>query len=167
VPPASPLRTSAALLMAVCGVAAAQDAPEQFVLPFAPACISSPFGPRVNAGPRASNFHRGMDLPAAAGTWVRAVAAGRIAGIRKRSARGLEIDVILPDGRMIRYAHLGQVAPALASGKRVVAAGDALGRVGRTGITYGTHLHLELLVAGEAIDPAPFFQVERCPPRGG
>jgi len=42
-------------------------------------------------------------------------------------------------------------------------AGEALGRVGRTGITYGTHLHLELLVGGQRIDPAPAFGVQACP----
>jgi murein DD-endopeptidase MepM/ murein hydrolase activator NlpD len=144
------------------GVAALAAEPAPLALPFAPACISSPFGPRSGAGPRASTFHRGIDLPAAAGTWVRAVAAGRIVAIRRRTARGLEIDQALPDGRVIRYAHLGQVAPALAEGRREVAAGTPLGRVGRTGITYGTHLHLEVLGDGMAIDPEPLLGVERC-----
>lgn len=149
--------------MLLAGTASAETVP--LALPFQPTCISSPFGPRQNAGPRASTFHRGIDLPAAAGTWVRAVAAGRVVAIRRRTARGLEIDVALPDGRVIRYAHLGQVAPALAEGRREVAAGTALGRVGRTGITYGTHLHLEVLVDGVAVDPAPFFALNRCAQR--
>jgi murein DD-endopeptidase MepM/ murein hydrolase activator NlpD len=151
--------------IAAVGPAAAEPVP--LALPFETACISSPFGPRQNAGPRASTFHQGIDLPAAAGTWVRAVAAGRVVAIRRRTARGLEIDIALPDGRMVRYAHLGQVAPALAEGRREVAQGAALGRVGRTGITYGTHLHLEVHAGGAAIDPAPFFRLDRCPRRGG
>lgn len=157
-------RAIALLLLAL--PAAAQPAgparPEALALPFSPACISSPFGARENAGPRASNFHRGIDLPAPAGTWVRAMAAGRITAIRRIGGTGLAIDVTHADGRVFRYAHLGQVSPALAQGKRVVAEGDALGRVGRTGITYGTHLHLEVLVGGERIDPAPLLNLPRC-----
>ncbi len=61
-----------------------------------------------------------------------------------------------------RYDHLGTVAPALQSGKRVVAQGDVLGRVGRTGITYGTHLHFELLINGTVVDAGPFLGVAPC-----
>jgi murein DD-endopeptidase MepM/ murein hydrolase activator NlpD len=72
------------------------------------------------------------------------------------------VDLRHPGGWVTRYAHLGAVAPALASGKRSVAQGEALGRVGRTGITYGTHLHFELLVGGVPVDPASPLRVERC-----
>lgn len=159
-------RAGALALALLAWPAAAQPAaaaqPDRLALPFSPACISSPFGARENAGPRASNFHRGIDLPAAAGTWVRAMAAGRITAIRRIGATGLAVDVTHADGSVFRYAHLGQVAPALAQGKRQVAQGDPLGRVGRTGITYGTHLHLEVLVNGERIDPAPLLNLPRC-----
>lgn len=139
--------------------AAAQD----FVAPVSPACISSPFGERPAGGPRASRVHTGIDLPAPAGAWVRAAAAGEVIALRRRGAAGLEVDLRHADGRMTRYAHLGSVAPSLASGQRRVAAGERIGRVGRTGITYGTHLHLELLVDGVRIDPAPIFGISPCP----
>jgi len=54
------------------------------------------------------------------------------------------------------------VAPAIASGRRAVAQGEVLGRVGRSGVTYGTHLHFELLAGGARVDPAPHFRIERC-----
>lgn len=158
--PAPLLAPLLALLLALPAPAAAQ--PTELVLPFSPACISSAFGARENAGPRASRFHRGIDLPAPAGTWVRAMAPGRITAIRRIGATGLAVDVTHADGSIFRYAHLGQVAPALANGKRQVAQGEALGRVGRSGITYGTHLHLELVVNGERIDAAPLLGLERC-----
>ena len=139
-----------------------QPAPGPLALPVSPACISSPFGERNAAGPRASRFHTGVDLPAPAGAWVKSAAAGQVAGIRRRGAAGLEVDIRHAEGFTTRYAHLGMVSPALASGKRAVASGDALGRVGRTGITYGTHLHFEVLVNGVPVDPAPFLPAERC-----
>jgi murein DD-endopeptidase MepM/ murein hydrolase activator NlpD len=130
--------------------------------PVTPACISSPYGPRPAGGPRASRDHGGIDLPAPAGARVSAVAAGQVAAIRRRGAAGLEVDLRHPGGWMTRYAHLGSVVPALAGGRRTVAQGEALGRIGRTGITYGTHLHLELWLNGVRQDPAPLLRLEPC-----
>lgn len=142
----------------------AEPAAGTLISPVAASCISSPFGPRDIRGPRASRFHTGIDLPAPAGAWVRAVAAGEVLGVRRRDARGLEVVIRHGERWVVRYAHLGTVAPSLASGKRDVASGERIGRVGRTGITYGTHLHLEVTVDGVLVDPAPYFPFERCSP---
>jgi murein DD-endopeptidase MepM/ murein hydrolase activator NlpD len=144
----------------------AEPSPEMLALPVSPACISSPFGARAHGGPHASRQHAGIDLPASAGTWVRAAAAGQVVAVRRRGAAGLELDLRHPDGLVTRYAHLGSVAPAIASGKRAVARGEVLGRIGRSGITYGTHLHFELLMNGGRVDPAPHLPVERCGDHG-
>ena len=130
--------------------------------PVTPACISSPFGPRPAGGPRASRVHQGLDLPAPAGATIRAAAAGQVVAIRRRGGTGLEVDLRHAGGWMTRYAHLGTVTPALATGRRSVAAGEAIGRIGRTGITYGTHLHLELWLNGIRQDPAPAFRLDSC-----
>jgi murein DD-endopeptidase MepM/ murein hydrolase activator NlpD len=156
---------------ALAGAAQAQPAPGALTLPFTPACVSSFFGPREGAGRRASTDHQGIDLPAPAGTWVRAAAAGQVVSIRRIGGTGLEVTLRHASdggggGYLTRYAHMGQVAPALVNGRRAVAQGEALGRIGRTGVTYGTNLHFELVVDGTRIDPAPHLSVERCPPRG-
>ncbi len=65
--------------------AAAQEA---LLPPVTPACISSPFGERPAGGPRASRMHNGLDLPAPAGAWVRAAAAGRVVSVRRIGAWG-------------------------------------------------------------------------------
>lgn len=132
-------------------------------LPLSPACVSSPFGPRAAPGPRGSEMHRGIDLPAPAGAWVVAAAAGEVVAIRRhRAGAGLEVEMRHAGGIVTRYAHLGQVAPALAGGRRRLARGERIGRIGRTGITYGTHLHFELLLGGAHLDPAPVLGVEAC-----
>ncbi len=85
--------------------------------------------------------------------------------IRRLGAEGLEVDVQhqgADGGFLTRYAHLGTVVPALAEGQRDLAAGAPIGRVGRTGITYGTHVHFEVRVNNQPIDPEPFFTVKRC-----
>lgn len=156
------MRLALSLLLLAPGLARA-EAP-RLALPVTPACISSPFGPRDLPNPRAFGDHKGIDLPAPAGAWVRAAAAGTVTSIRRtRAGTGLEVELRHADGLVTRYAHLGTVAPALANGRRRVAEGEAIGRIGRTGITTGTHLHLEVLREGRHLDPAPFFEVSPCP----
>jgi murein DD-endopeptidase MepM/ murein hydrolase activator NlpD len=140
----------------------ARPALAQLALPVSPACVSSPYGARNAAEPRASHFHTGVDLPAPAGAWVHAAAAGTVVAIRRRGAAGLEVEIRHSSAMTTRYDHLGNVAPALQSGKRQLKQGDVLGRIGRTGITYGTHLHFELLLNGNRVDPALALGVKHC-----
>jgi murein DD-endopeptidase MepM/ murein hydrolase activator NlpD len=162
--------TRRAILLAVLALgvtSAANAAPALGSLPppVTPACISSPFGPRRLVGPHAATFHNGIDFPAPAGAWVRAVADGEIVAVRRLGTSGLEIDLLHhdPGGTFVtRYAHLGTVSPEVEMGRRVFAEGERIGRVGRTGITYGTHVHFELHLDGKPVDPEPYFTVPRC-----
>jgi len=156
-----------ALLSLVATGAVAQPAPDRppapvpLVAPVTHACISSPFGMRRPPGPHAYGFHNGIDLPAPAGGPVFAVAAGQVIGIRRRGPGGLEVLIRHP-GFVAVYAHLGRVTPALAMGRTKVAAGERIGVVGHSGVTYGMHLFFAILVGGRAVDPAPFLALERC-----
>ena len=156
-----PAGSLVALLLAV-----AAPAPGSLLAPMSPTCVTSPFGPRRRIGPNAVGFHNGIDLAAPAGGVIRAVADGRVLAIHKRGPGGLEILIRHggADGFVSLYSHVGLVAPAFAEGKRVVSAGEKIGVVGRTGVTYGTHLFFGLLVNGTAIDPGPFLPVSRCKP---
>lgn len=131
-------------------------------LPVPGGCISSPFGHRRAVGPQAALIHNGVDLPAAAGTWVTAAAAGRVVAVRRLGSSGLEVE-LAHGGFSTRYAHLGSVAPGIADGSLTsIAAGGRIGRIGRTGVTYGTHLHFEVRIAGQPVDPAPYLGVIFC-----
>ena len=137
-------------------------APVTLLPPVSPACISSPFGPRILPGlPKAGTFHPGIDLPAPAGGAVRAVADGQVMAVRRRGAGGLFI-VIRHAGFDALYGHLGTLAPAFAEGKRAVAAGEKLGVVGRTGVSYGAHLYFQMEINGTRVDPAPSLGLRRC-----
>jgi murein DD-endopeptidase MepM/ murein hydrolase activator NlpD len=150
------------LASAAC-IASARAQTTGLVPPVSPACVSSPFGPRVLPGkPLAGTYHYGIDLPAPAGGAVHAVAAGEVITLHRRGAGGLEVVLHHPGGFNTLYAHLGSVTPALAEGKRQVAAGEKLGVVGRTGVSYGTHVYFELQVNGKRVDPAPYLGVTRC-----
>jgi len=152
-----------AILALLCAAAApALPGDVALRLPVAATCITSPFGPRHAIGRLAAGMHNGVDLRAAAGTWVSAAAAGRIAAVRRRGAYGLEIDIAHGPGFLTRYAHLGSVTPAIATGRATVAAGEPIGRVGYTGTMYGTHLYFEVHLAGRAVDPEPYLHTQHC-----
>ncbi len=130
--------------------------------PVSPTCITSPFGPRVLAGlPVAGTFHYGVDLRAPLGAPVRSVAAGRIIGIDRRGAGGLEVRVS-HSGFVALYSHLGLLTPALEGGKRILAAGEKIAVVGHSGLTFGPHLYFEIIVDGRRVDPAAYLQTSRC-----
>lgn len=162
------LRTAALSLL--CLAAAPEPLPAlpggiELRLPVAGACMSSPFGPRHVVGPHAAVVHNGVDLPAPAGTWVGAAAAGQVVAVRHLGSSGLEVDIAHGrpgQGFLTRYAHLGSISPAIAGGAGRVAAGDRIGRIGRSGITYGTHLHFELHLDGSPVDPAPYLRTYNC-----
>jgi murein DD-endopeptidase MepM/ murein hydrolase activator NlpD len=122
--------------------------------PVAPACVSSSFGRRQAVGPHApESFHNGIDLSAPAGTLVHAAAAGTIGIIKRQGLGGVTVHLRHPGGLVTLYAHLGNLVPAIAQGKRKMAAGEALGHVGRMGVTYGTHVFFAVLHNGQAMDP--------------
>lgn len=131
--------------------------------PVEPACISSPFGFRHAVGPHApAAFHNGVDLPAPAGALVHAAASGVILRVKRQGLGGVTVHLGHPDGLTTLYAHLGNLVPAIAEGKRSIAAGEPLGHVARTGVTYGTHVFFAVLRGTEAIDPEPLLGVPRC-----
>lgn len=136
--------------------------PVQIAAPVTPACISSPFGWRHQVGPHApAGMHGGIDMPAPAGAYVHAAAAGHVLKVERMGIGGLQV-ILQHRGFQTLYAHLGTLVPALAEGKRDVAAGEAIGRIGRTGITYGTHVFFEVMVDGKPVDPAEFLPIPHC-----
>ncbi len=137
--------------------------PPALLAPVTPACISSPFGMRHAVGPHApAGFHNGVDLPAPAGALVHAAADGVVVAVKRQGLGGVTVHVRHVDGTVTLYAHLGNLVPALAEGRWAVRAGDALGHVARTGVTYGTHVFFAVLKDGVAIDPEPLLGVARC-----
>jgi murein DD-endopeptidase MepM/ murein hydrolase activator NlpD len=155
------LAATAALL--ALGPAVAEPAPASLSPPVSPACVSSPFGPRILAGrPKAGIFHSGIDLPAPAGAAVRAVADGQVMAVRRRGAGGLFV-LVRHNGFTAVYAHLGAVTPSVAEGRRNITAGEKLGVVGRTGVSYGAHIYFEMKIGEVPVDPAAYLGVAPCP----
>lgn len=154
--------TCALLLLCSRSAVANPLAPTRLLDPVTPACISSPFGPRIlPARPLAGKFHNGVDLPAPIGAPVRAIAPGNVIRVQRRGPGGLEILVQHP-GFIGIYSHLGMVAPPIAEGQRTVYGGEKLGVVGYSGLIYGAHLFFGMIVGGRAVDPAPYLDLSLC-----
>ncbi len=73
----------------------------------------------------------------------------------------VDLEVLIQhDGFVAAYSHLAMVAPTL--GKSMVTAGEIVGVVGHTGVSFGAHLFFAVLQAGRAVDPAPLLGAPLC-----
>lgn len=115
---------------------------------------TSSFGTRLDPFRGNTSFHPGIDLAAPVGTPVHATAEARVT--RAAFASGYGKLVVLDHGGGIetRYGHLSQIAVKV--GQRVHR-GDVIGRVGSTGRSTGSHLHYEIRLSSQAINPLPFL----------
>lgn len=115
--------------------------------------LGSKFGPRKKTN-GTWGFHYGLDMPAPKGTPVKASAAGVIVEVSHTpSGYGKSIVIAHNKKYKTRYAHLDMIA--VKNGQKVVA-GERIGRVGATGAVRGKkpyHLHFEVSVFGEKINP--------------
>lgn len=114
--------------------------------------MTSTFGPRKHPILGVVRIHKGVDWAAPVGTPVAAAFDGRIVFQGDGHGYGNVVRIEHSGGRETRYAHLQRFAIADGTGK-AVKAGDIIGYIGTTGLSTGPHLHFELYVNGEAVDP--------------
>ena len=101
----------------------------------------------------ATGTHTGQDFPAAVGTPVRAVAAGTVT-IEHPAWAGNLVRIDHGDGTETLYAHLSAVT--VTNGQRV-GAGQQVGDVGALGNATGPHLHFEVRLGGQPVNPMSFL----------
>ena len=101
---------------------------------------------------RYSRMHRGIDFAAPIGTPVYAAGNGRIEVIGRNSGYGNYIRIDHRGGYATAYAHLSRFAQGLQQGS-AVSQGEVIGYLGNTGLSTGPHLHYEILVDGQQVDP--------------
>lgn len=113
--------------------------------------ISSRFGRRVSPTPGASTFHKGVDIAAPRGTYVRTPFAGTVKMAQQANGgAGNTIKVDHGNGMETIYMHMSKRAVSVGD---KVKPGQILGMVGTTGVSTGNHLHFELRRNGIAMDP--------------
>lgn len=116
---------------------------------------SSTFGRRIDPFTKQPAFHAGIDFIGPNKAPVMATAPGVVvfAGRKGPYGRAVEIDHGL--GVKTRYAHLSSIS---VQAGETVAYGRPLGTMGSTGRSTGQHLHYEVLLDDEQIDPAKFIE---------
>ncbi|MBF0423035.1 MAG: peptidoglycan DD-metalloendopeptidase family protein [Magnetococcales bacterium] len=96
--------------------------------------------------------HKGVDYAADMGTPVRAVGDGMITHAAYKGSFGRLILVRHNSTYTTAYAHLGRFSNEVRPGMRV-RQGQTIGYVGMTGVTTGPHLHFEVRVNDQQVDP--------------
>ena len=99
--------------------------------------------------------HKGIDLATAVGTPIHAAADGVVARADWFGGYGLYVQLEHGGAMETRYGHMSHLN--VAAGQRVHK-GDVIGYVGTTGHSTGPHLHYEVRVNGEAVNPMPYMQ---------
>lgn len=112
--------------------------------------VTSDFGLRTEPLGGGSDFHPGIDIKAAMGTPVTTTGAGQVVFAGHMSGYGAM--VVVDHGNELRtvYAHLSRI---YTQEGRFVRQGEVVGTVGNTGRATGVHLHYEVRVAGQPVDP--------------
>jgi len=120
--------------------------------------MSSPYGYRQDPmGGKGRSFHDGIDIAAWHGNPVRATADGTVTYSGVKSGYGNVVEIEHEYGYTTLYAHLSE--RLVKKGTRVNK-GSAVGRVGNTGHSTGSHVHYEVHVNGETVNPWPYLVEE-------
>ncbi len=119
--------------------------------------LTSGFGMRDHPVLRQRRHHNGVDLAAPMGTPVYATASGIVAEAKYWSSYGNYVEIEHGGALETRYAHLERYTVRAGD---MVNKGDLIGYVGSTGRSTGPHLHYEVRVAGEPVNPLPYMITE-------
>jgi murein DD-endopeptidase MepM/ murein hydrolase activator NlpD len=121
--------------------------------PVAAARITSGYGMRVHPLLGYTKMHKGVDFGAPMGAPIFAAGAGTIEDIGFKNGYGRYIRIRHNGSMGTAYAHMSRFNPSLYRGSHVNQ-GEVIGYVGMSGRATGPHLHFELLVNGQQVNPA-------------
>lgn len=123
--------------------------------------INNEFGWRRNPfGGYSTEHHPGMDIDGERGDTIIAPAKGIVIKSGWQGGYGNMIEIEHGNGLTTRYGHLSQID--VEPGQEIIR-GQELGKVGSTGRSTGPHLHYEVRIDDEAIDPRPYLPQNASP----
>lgn len=119
--------------------------------PFPQSTVRSEYGPRESPGEGGSTFHEGIDFAPGAGTAIPAAGSGTVELAGDNGGFGYCVIINHGGGMKTLYGHMESM-PSVSVGA-AVSAGQTIGYVGNTGISFGAHLHFEVHVNGTPVNP--------------
>ena len=128
--------------------------PPTYIKPISGGRLSSNYGGRKAPTKGASTNHKGIDWATPTGTAVMASSGGTVSVAGWQSGYGYVVYINHPDGRQTRYGHLSKI---LVSVGQKVQQGQKIALSGNTGRSTGPHLHFELRINGQAVNPLNYL----------
>ena len=125
------------------------------VMPAAAPYVSSSYGYRADPFTGAGAFHAGLDFPAPMGSPIFAAADGTVSFVGQKQGYGNVVEISHGNGLMTRYAHMSGFRAVI--GQKVTA-GTQIGLIGSTGRSTGPHLHFEVRINDNPVNPRPFLE---------
>lgn len=120
--------------------------------------VTSSYGFRYDPFHGRGAQHAGLDMAGAHGEPIYAAATGRVVRAERYGAYGNTVDIDHGRGILTRYAHLSAINVSV--GDRVEM-GEHIAAMGSTGRSTGTHLHYEVRIDGQPVNPRPFIDSSR------
>jgi murein DD-endopeptidase MepM/ murein hydrolase activator NlpD len=112
--------------------------------------ITSGFGMRFHPILHYTRFHAGLDFGAPWGSPIVAAADGTVVAAGYGGGYGRQVQIAHGGGILTLYGHMSSIA---ASPGEPVRQGQVIGYVGSSGLSTGPHLHFEVKVNGQPVDP--------------
>ena len=128
--------------------------PPTYIKPISGGRLSSNYGGRNAPTKGASTNHKGIDWATPVGTAVMASSGGTVTRAGWGSGYGYVVYIQHADGRETRYGHLSKV---LVSAGQQVSQGQKIALSGNTGRSTGPHLHFEIRINGQAVNPLQYL----------
>ena len=112
--------------------------------------ITSYFGNRMHPILRFVRFHAGLDFGAAIGSPIVAAADGQVVGAGWTGGYGRQVRIMHAGGIMTTYSHMSSM---VAEPGASVRQGQVIGYVGSSGLSTGPHLHFEVRINNQPVNP--------------
>ncbi len=115
--------------------------------------ITSKFGNRNHPVLKSVKFHRGVDIAVSIGTPVYSGIKGKVTFAGRKGNYGNLVEIEGNNGIKVRYAHLNSVD--VVTGQKV-SDGEKVAETGNTGMSTGPHLHYEIIIDENPVNPLNF-----------
>jgi murein DD-endopeptidase MepM/ murein hydrolase activator NlpD len=120
--------------------------------PIADGELTSGFGMRYHPILHFTRMHTGVDWAAPVGTPILAAGNGVVIKAEWDSGYGRRVEIQHSNGYVTTYNHMSGFGRGVAAGARV-SQGQVVGYLGQTGLATGPHLHYEVIINGNFVDP--------------